>query len=138
MNTQEGVTPQLVEVHTLEEVTEMFRTLMNVVATKDDLNQFATKKDLDRFATKEDLKQFATKEDLEQIRSEMVTKIDLKQAIVEVTYELKDHVTREILKMRDIAYIQNEKTNEFVRTVQKSGTISRPDAIRLTAINPFA
>ncbi len=125
---QKTAPPENEEAHTPGEVTEMFRILMNTMATKEDLKQFATKDDLNRFATKEDLNRFATKD-------------DVKQMIAEAKHELKDHTTRECAKVRGdltaIAHRQDEKANEFIRTAAKSEAISRADAGRLHAINPF-
>ncbi len=128
MEHQEGVTPQQkaqsTATHSSEETTEMFRWLKDNIVTRDEFHE-----ELAKFATKEDLKSFATKE-------------DMKKAIAEAKHELKDHTTRECAKVRDIffdvAHEQDKKTNEFVRTAQKSGTISRADGARLIALNPFA
>jgi hypothetical protein len=128
MSTQEGVTPQAdqlskdhIEVHTPVEVTEMFRWLKDNVVTHGELQ-----------------------DELGKIRSEMATKEDLKQIrqdLRKTEQELRDHTTRECAKIRDIffdvAHRQNEKTNEFVRVAQKSGTISHADGMRLITINPF-
>lgn len=125
MNTQEGVTPKPAkeEAHTPMEATEMLRTIMTSMATKDDIALIHA-----TMATKEDLKAFATKE-------------DVRSMIGEAKQELKDHTTRECAKVRgdlvSVAHRQDEKINEFVRTAQKCGTISRAHADRLTAINPF-
>ena len=59
------------------------------------------------------------------------------KAISEAKYELKDHTSREVAKIRDSIYVGDQKTNEFVRTAQKSRAISRADADRLVAINPL-
>lgn len=99
--------------HTPQEVTEIMRGILET---------------LGGLVTKEDAKSFATKEDLSKV-------------IAEAKNELKDHTTRECAKVRGdlvaIAHRQDEKTNEFVRTAQKSGTISKNDGIRLLEINPF-
>ncbi len=40
---------------------------LDIVATKQDLENFATKQDLENFATKQDLENFATKQDVKEI-----------------------------------------------------------------------
>lgn len=126
--------------HTPEEATVMLRYIIDHMAMKEDT---ATKDDIAELrsemsgmVTKEGLK-----DELGKIRSEMaglVTKEDLKKSLGELRYELKDHTSREIEKMRDYVHAANEKTNDFVRVVEKTGTISHKEASRLTAINPFA
>ena len=122
------------ETHTPGEVTEMFRWLTHNVVTHTDLREEMGKirgemaemeARIDtRMATKEDLTKMATKEDLAKLGQ-----------------DLRDHTTRECAKVRGdlilIAHRQDEKTNEFVRTAPKSGTISRADSAHLQAINPF-
>lgn len=125
MHTKEGVTPKQPSgnVFTQEEATELLQFIAAKMATSEQLEAGLAK--------------CATKEDIASIRKEMVTKDDLKKAIAESEYRLKDHVSREITKTRDVDWCLNEKTNEFVRVAQKSGTISKKDAERLAAINPL-
>ena len=133
--TQQKKVPAVNEdVHTPGEVTEMFRWLKDNMVTRTDLQvemgkiygeMAAMEARIDaRMATKEDLKKLATKEDLAKLGQ-----------------DLRDHTTRECGKVRGdlvaIAHRQDEKTNEFVRTAAKSGTISRVESTRLQAINPF-
>lgn len=124
MHTQEGVTPQPVQpedAHTPMEATAMLRYLIDNMPLRSEV---------------------ATKDDIAAIRSEMATKEDVRKMIGEAKQELKDHTTRECAKVRgdliSVAHRQDEKTNEFVRTAQKSGTISCANADRLVTINPFA
>ena len=81
------------EVHTPGEVTEMFRILMETVATKDDLN---------RFATKEDVKQMIAE-----------AKHELKDHTTRECAKVRGDLTA-------IAHRQDEKANEFIRTAAKS------------------
>lgn len=123
MQLEEGIVSETqqpeeeVKAHTPEEATVMLRYIIAHMAMKEDT---------------------ATKQDIAEIRSEMVTKEDLKKSLGELRYELKDHTSREVEKLRDYIYAADEKTNDFVRVVEKTGTISHKEASRLTTINPFA
>lgn len=79
-----------------------------------------------------------TKDDLKGAVDDMKGSVDTLRGVVgESEYRLKDHVSREVAKIRDIEYRQNEKTNEVVRVIQKEAAISKMDGVRLIAINPF-
>ncbi len=110
MQTPQKIVPQ--DLFTPEEATEMLQYLANNSVTKDHLD--------------------ASFVDFGKI-------IDSK--LGKFSQDIKDHTTRECAKVRGdlvaIAHRQDEKTNEFVRTAAKSGTISRADAGRLQGINPF-
>jgi hypothetical protein len=104
MHQQEGVTPassDTTDTHSLKEMSEMLRYLVQ----------------------------------------NCVTKSDLTLILAELKYELKDHTTRECGKLRgdllEIAHRQDEKTNELVRVIEKSGSIPKKEAIRVIEINPF-
>ena len=132
----------------------MLRYLVQNCATKDDLENLKGELEgkidglarrlggVEEKVERLDEKMGGVEEKVEGLAEKMVTKEDLKKVIGETKHELMDHTTRECAKVRGdltaIAHRQDEKANEFIRTAQKSGTISEADGVRLITINPFA
>ncbi len=156
MQKAEGIseTKEREKIHTPEESTEMLRYLVQNCATKDDLENLKGELEgkidglarrlggVEEKVERLDEKMGGVEEKVEGLAEKMVTKEDLKKVIGETKHELMDHTTRECAKVRGdltaIAHRQDEKANEFIRTAQKSGTISKADGVRLITINPFA
>jgi hypothetical protein len=127
---------------------EEFEGLIDIVATKEDLNAFATKEDLNAFATKEDLNAFATKEDL----NAFATKEDLNAfATKEDVTSFKDEILTgqdkifkkldSLLQEKTVGDEHDKKEKKILeihnKVLKEHNILSSQEAEQITSLNFF-
>jgi hypothetical protein len=109
---------------------EEFEGLIDIVATKEDLNAFATKEDLNAFATKEDLNAFATKEDVTSFKDEILTGQDKIFKKLDSLLQEKTVGDEHDKKEKKILEIHN-------KVLKEHNILSSQEAEQITSLNFF-